>query len=232
MTTTAEAVERHLETDVALVDLLARDLARLRATARWLIAEYGWEETSEEAVVSALRRYIDEHPTAPLTRDRELLSDTIVDVRTGLALVTLPRTEDTHDRIPDVWCALESLDVVAVVPGRKRIRVLVDEDRVGDVEDALPPARIQSVQAPVSSIQIRLPPEPEAFSLVGHATSALVHRDVTVLDVLTCRPEVFVLVPDGETVDAFEVVGRLTRQPDLAPPIPSDVKGDSDSEEK
>lgn len=215
MTTTVEAVERHLQTDVALVDALARDIARLRRTARWLIDEYDWEDRTEEAVVSALRRYVEDHPTPPLQRDRELLTDTDVDVRTGLATVTLPRTQATHMQIPEIFSGLETLDLVAVSPGRKRLRILVDADRAESVRESLPPGQIEAFQAPISAIQLRLPAEPEAVSLIGHATSALVHRGIRVLDVITCSPDVFILVPDEETVDAFEAVGRLTRQPDL-----------------
>lgn len=214
MTTTVEAVHRHLETDVALVDVLARDLLRLRRTARWLIDEYEWD-TSEDAVVSAIRRYGEKHSIPPLTRDRDLLAETMVDVQTGLALLTLPRTQSTHSCLSKLWSVVESREAVAVVTGRKRFRILIEKARVDQVQGVFPPGRVADIVSPVSSIELRLPDELGASSLVGHAAGVLTHSGIEVQEVLTCRPEAFLLVDEEDTLDAFEVVGSLTREPEL-----------------
>lgn len=214
MTTTSEAVERYLATDVALVDLLTRRIVNLRATARWLIEEHGWDAT-EEAVVSALRRYTADHPEAPLARDRDLLAETLVDVHTGLATITLPRTKALHEEMPELWSSIEALDTLTVTQARKRCHLLAEDDKVDTVREVLPAGTIEEVDSPISAIRLTLPEEPTAVALVGHAVAMLVHRGIEVHDVLTCLPEAWILVEGEVTMDAFERVAALANQPDV-----------------
>lgn len=210
MPSTTERVHNYLEKDPTLQDGLARGVLSLRQTARWLLTETGWDAT-EEAVVSALRRHTANPDALTLAMGRQLLSKAHVNVRSGLALVTLPRELESYEGLRDLWSKLEIEDMVGALPGDTRIRFLLEERCLDTAIRTLGPACLGDSTRPVSGIRLFFPDAERgttpAMSIVLHA---LGQHGVEVLDVFSCDPECSMLVPGSQEVLAHEVVWALT----------------------
>lgn len=207
--TAVELVKRYLATDTVLADALARNVLRLRQTARWLLAEEGWDAT-EDAVTSALRRYADLHPKSPVAPVQAMLPETKVDLRTGLALVTIPRNWEALQEVYEVFTGLRPLDIVGLSPGRKRTTILVEAFNVDKLREALPRGAIRGISQPVTILRLRLPERPSAIHVVPYFMTLLHHREIEVLDILTSVPESTILVPGSDTAEAFELCTEAT----------------------
>lgn len=210
ITTTVEAVERHIEMDAPLADTLARGIANVRRTARWLIEEHDWD-ASEEAVVSAIRRYAERYPTAPLTRERKLLNETQVDIRTGLALITVSRGYTLHEGAPDLWATMRPYDVFGVLPSRRRFRFLVEKKSIEAVQERLPAGVVKEIVEPVAAIKLALPGSNREMGVMSQVVGALIHRGIDVHEVVTCLQEVAMVVAGRMAVQAYEVAAALTK---------------------
>lgn len=216
MTTTVAAVHDHLESDPGLVDSLSRGLLNLRRTARWLIEEHGWD-TTEEAIVSALRRYRDEENTSPVWASRDRLQDLRLELRDGLALVTVPSLPHVRADVIDAWLTEHGAGPLGVMPGRMNSRLLVEEGTVSALSQVMPPGEVPDVQAPVAVLRLIVPTSVQATPLVTLILAALAHRGIEILEVVSCHPEWLIVVADDEILEAHRIVAALTNRPIASP---------------
>lgn len=221
MATTVEAVNYHLETDPAVADALRRGLINLRRTARWMIDEYGWPAT-EEAVVSALRRYRDERLGPVVWSTRPLLYNAGVELRDGLALVTVPRVPEVYRNVFNAWLDSGGTGPLGVLPGKTRTRLLVEEREVDGISAALGPGVIRETLAPVALIRLVLHCDQERGSLVGLVLNALAHHGVEIVEIVSCDPEWLVLVHDKQILEAHRVISALTNRDRVPAPTQTD----------
>lgn len=205
MPTTVEAVNRHLETDLVLHQALERGVLNLRETARWLIETREWD-TTEEAVVSALRRH-DGDTRADLEQALAILDEAEVGVMTGLALVTIPRVHEIVGRLPALVKALEPEDTLAILPGARRVRIAVDRRRLDVVESKLGADSIDELVDGLARARLRLGETgTDAMAALAVWLNLLAHHGVDVEEVFGCLPECSVLVPEDQIVQTCEVV--------------------------
>lgn len=212
MTTTVEAVNSHLATDPLLADTLARGFISLRRTARKLIEIYGWE-TTEEAVVSALRRYKEANPHSPLREARRRLKDLSVSVRGGLALVTIPRMYEVQESLLEAWSETGPDQILGVYPAIKSTLVLLEADHLSEFTQHLDPRWVEHTEAPISAIRLTLREEGQALSILMIALTALAHHGIDVIDLSTSPPEYSILVHADSAPDAYGILMDLRRGP-------------------
>lgn len=210
MPSTTDRVHRHLERDPTLQDGLARGVLNFRRTARWLLSETGWD-TTEEAIVSALRRHSTDGEGLTMAMGRQLLSGAQVSVRSDLALITLPREFETYEDLRQLWEQTEPEDLIGALPGNARVRFVLEEACLDTAVRMLGPASLRDLSRPVSGIRLFFPDAEHgtspAISIVLHA---LGQHGVDVLEIFTCDPECSMLVPGSQEVQAHEIVWALT----------------------
>lgn len=215
MVTTVEAVHVHLDRDPALTDVLLRDLLGLRRTARWLIEEHDWD-TSEEAVVSALRRYAGEDREPPFEEARAALAEHRVDARGGLALLTVPRVYEIQKELLSAWKDGNVRDLLAVLPSHRSLRILVEADNVQDLRREFGPRTVEDVRQPVTAITLARDGGKADVTVASLGLAALTREGVEVVEVLSSNGECSFIVTDEERMRAFDVLSDLT-QPCVSP---------------
>lgn len=211
MTTTVEAVHSHMAIDPLLADSLARGFISLRRTARKLIDLYDWD-TSEEAVVSALRRYREANQRSPMHEAQRRLTEMKVDVRGSLALVSLPRILEVQERLLEAWNHAGPDQVLGVFPARRGTQVLLEADHLSAFTGHLDPRWIERIESPVSAIRLTLPGA-QALNILMIALTALGHHQIDVIDLSTSPPEYSILVEADNAPDAYRVMMQLTDGP-------------------
>lgn len=209
MVTAVEEVERYIQTDLALHDALSRGFLNVRRAARWLIDTHRWDAT-EEAVVSALRRY-----EAPATVDmeaaRHLLRATNLTAETGLAIVRMPRKADYIRSIAKVIETIGPADTLAIITERKHYTVLLEDQSTEAALVALQPEVPDLTVRGVTSIELVFP---EDGSLASTALAMIInvfgHKSLDVLAVYGALPESSIVVPDEQASQAYYVALAMT----------------------
>lgn len=204
--TTAEAVLEHLEADLVLHEALSRGVLNYRRTARWIIDRYGWDAT-EEAIVSALRRY--EAPRrVEFHEARERLADAEVEAETRLTVLTTSRLLGVLERIPEALSLAEPEDTVALLPGLRELQLVVERHLADDVLDVL---RSENARAEAAcALHLRFT-EDDAATQVAIALTlhALGYQEKTVLGLYSSEQECTILVPPEELPSTFRLATRL-----------------------
>lgn len=209
MATTVDAVRAHLKRDPALAHVLVRGLVGWRRTARWLIAEHGWD-TSEEAVVSALRRYARDHDATPLDGVEETLADARVDARGGLALLTVPRVYEMKKKLLEAWNAGRVRDMVAILPAQRELKLLIEASNVQHTRKKLGPHMVEDIQQPLTAITLTCHQEPPNGAIASLGLMALDLERIEVIDHLSAGNEYTFLIPDKQRMRAFDTLSELT----------------------
>lgn len=209
MTSAVEAVDLYLQRDPTLADTVSRGLANIRRTARWMIDENGWDVT-EDAVVSALRRYNDRNPQQPLAEARRSLPQGRVELRTDLALLKVPRTHDVQEDALQAWQASDVRDTLGVLPSRTTLKILVEESSLQGFCGELERKRVEDIISPVSAVQVKFSGRAPDLTVVVLLVSALAHRGIDIVEVMSCAPACSVIVQADHGKEAFDVLADLT----------------------
>lgn len=217
MTTTVQAVHDHLQLDPALADVLFREIANLRRTARWLIEENGWEDTTEEAVVSGLRRYRQTMGADAVWGSRGHLSELRLELRDGLALVSLPGRPSIREDVLDAWLAEHSDGPLGVLPGQASTQLLVEERAVSALNQALPVTDVADVESPVAVLRLIAPSRVPTHSFLALMLTALGHNGIEILELISSEPEWLIVVADEQLLEAHRIAATLTDQPITRP---------------
>lgn len=206
MPSTAEQVARYLDEDLALKEILARGILNLRRAARWLIAQEGWDAT-EEAVVSALRRFAGSSEAEQVERAREALAGADIGLRSDLQQLTLARGPRLHRRLRKAHGAVGDEQTMIVLVGNSEVRLVVDGRSVEAVSAEL---GTEPGDAELALVQLTFPRAGPATGMgVAIVLNALVQDGIEMREVFTCAPEFWIAVDAGDARRAFEAVSRL-----------------------
>ena len=209
MTSAVEAVDLYLKQDPTLADTVSRGLANIRKTARWMIEENGWDVT-EDAVVSALRRYNERNPQQPFARPRRSLEEGQVELKTGLALLEMPRTHDVQEDALNAWKAADVRDTLGVLPSRTTLKILIEESSLSGFRAKMGRGRVEEITSPVSLLEVKFGGGSPAPAMVVLLVSALVHHKVEIVEVMSCSPSFSMAVPAAHGRMAFDILSKLT----------------------
>lgn len=209
MTTVSQLVEQHLERDLVLNEALARGFLSVRKAARRLIEERGWDVT-EEAVVSAIRRY-DPPPSADLENAFHLLGQARRTAETGLAVVEMPRTREYVTQIPVVLDVVPSERMVGFVPHDDVVSLIVDDRNLPDALEALSFDRERiEPRGGLGKIELTFPDRsPLNCAAIAVVLYHLSHQGVEVTNVYRSRRIFSLFVDEAQFADAFELVKGL-----------------------
>ncbi len=210
MASTAEQVSSYLDEDLALKEILARGVLNLRRAARWIIEKEDWDAT-EEAVVSALRRYGDTSSGEVLQEARAVLGEADVGLQSRIVSLTVPRGPPLHSRLRDAHEKLGSGDSMVVLEGETRVRVLVDSANAACVTDTLGVDGEPGSVEPVAVVRLVFSGDrPANLAGVAIALNAFAQQGIDVREVFTCEPQYSIVVDQEDARQAFQAVSKLT----------------------
>lgn len=212
MSTTTEHVHEILDRDVFLQEVLARDVVRLRALARWLQSNHG-VEGNVGAIVSAIQRYEQPAGGGSLDEARSLLEQMRVQADPGKTVLVVQRNAKTRKRLDKV---LEHVDVSAghtlrVVPADRTMTIVVDDHNAPAVEDELGVALVKETVEDLVDLVIEAPKEGvDTPGVLGIAFSALSLRGINVPFMMSGYPQQFLMVDEEDYVEALNVLTGLS----------------------
>lgn len=218
MPSTASQVHQHIEGDIVIRNALGRKILSLRGASRWLIKTYGWE-VSEEAVVSALRRYKVQTSRASIADGLRALQDADVGLRMNLALLVTPRNDTTQQRIWGACSQVRAKPPAGVFPAAETVSYLIHQGDVSLLKEKCRPTDIDDVKQPVTRIHVALPGEDPAS---GVALDILLNRigeqGVPLLGVFSALGECSFLVRNKHARKVRDILLDLreTRLPEMS----------------
>lgn len=208
-----QAVHDHLDADGAAREMLARDVLNIRALARWMIEAHDWD-ASEEAVVSAIRRY-DRGPEDQVSFGpaREILAESHVHSRADVSSLMLPRTPEVHHGLSDLFDLIrpEQGDLLRIIETEKAVKVMVTGQNLDRVLDTMGEDRVLNQQDQLAEFRIVGPFEgyqktPGVLALLA---TTLAVRQVNLEDSVSGAGEHLLVVNESDALRTYQALRSL-----------------------
>lgn len=211
MTSVAQEVKQALGEDGVIREALRRDVINQRALARWLIDEHGWDAT-EEAVLSAIRRYANDVEVEVYEEAKRVLSQAHVNMRSQVGIVKMVKTQDVQEQLPQMFDLVDYTkgEALRIIQSERSVKVFVDQENVPSVLEQLDGHQVMETMRDVTEINLVLPRESKQTpGIAGMVLNTFGLHGINLLELVTGIPEVLLFVDDAEALDAYEALDNL-----------------------
>lgn len=215
MGSVAERVADYISRDSVVQEAIRRGIVNHRALARWIIEYNDWDAT-EEAVVSALRRYAVDEDRSIFVRARQALDQIQLSLRSHVTILVLSKNGDLPNRLPRLFETVDLMrgEALRVIQGEKAVKVVVDDENRDEIREVVGPHNVEHEHLDVTEVHVLMPPEsvdtPGALAVV---LVELAVRGVNVLEVVSGLPELLLFVGEGDGLEAYRALKDLTSGP-------------------
>lgn len=212
----AAAVHHYLDGDLAAREMLARGVIGLRAMARWLIEDQGWTGITEDAVVSALRRYPTSGSTGGAEAARKVLERSHVNTRSNITSLVLPKSLEAHRALHNVLNAVDPSrgELVRIIEGERSIKVIVDTAKLNAVRPAVQTFHITRLVPNLVEYSIVFADDTQRVpGILAIVFSSLAAHEISIVEVVAGSNDLLIFVDEKDSRLTFQVLQNLTRKP-------------------
>ena len=212
MTNIVQTVWRILDTDPSIKREMNRGLINTSALARYLIKEKKVKGTLD-AVISAIRRYQLTNFNDLFSSASILLTKTIsISTKNNLAEISLLKDADVQRTLPKVFGIISYVrgDVLRIIQANESIRLLIDEKNMERVLALFPKDKVMTKEKGLAEINVYIHPQMQKTpGILAVITNELALHEINIVEILTCPPEMLVIVQKGDFQNASDVIHHL-----------------------
>lgn len=215
MTNINQQVWKILENSPCIKRNMSGGLLNTRALAKYIIKEKRID-ASIDAVISAIRRYkIDKYDDI-FTEAHNMVNLTEeLSTRSDLANIALVKDTEIQKLIPEFFTVIEYQrgDVLRIIQADEAIKVLVNEKNLKKLLEIIPENKIISIDKNLAEINLHLSPAAKTTpGVIAVITNELAINGVSVMEVLTCFPEMLWFVEQQNLLKAYNILYQLCKR--------------------
>ena len=160
MTNIRAEVWKLIDTDPSLRYDLERNLLNIRAVARYFM-DLGID-ASEDAIISAIRRYPKESKLKDYNKNvLKLLSKSTISTRSNIVNIAVSKGNHLKEILPQIFSIIkfEKGEILRITQGEENIRIIIDQKNFEQIIEVLPKKEILEIRKDLAEINIHLPKE-------------------------------------------------------------------------
>lgn len=210
----AHLVHQYLDGDVAAREMMARGVLSLRHFARWLMETQAWAGATEEAIVSAIRRYPVDGRTKSTLRARQVLQRSHVNTRANICSLVLPKTAEAHKALMPLVELVDPSkgEMIRIIEGERAIKIIVDRVKLDEARARLGERNIKHSLCDLVEYSIVCPEEAQKTpGVLALVFSSLAAHEVNVVESVAGTAEQLIFVHESDSRLTFEILQKLTR---------------------
>jgi len=170
-------------------------------------------ETSLDAIISAIRRYkIEKYDNLFLTAQNMITRTTDLSTRSNLTNVVLSKDTEIQKLIPEFFSIIkyDRGDVLRIIQADESIKVLINEKNLEKIINILPKDKILLIDENLAEINLHLNNEAkDTPGVLAIITNELALNGVSVVEVLSCFPELLWFVYQSDLLKAYNTLYQL-----------------------
>lgn len=210
MTNTRNDVWKFIDSDPSIKLDIERNLINLRALARYC-SEKGIEGTND-AIISAIRRYPKGNLQAKYTTASEVVGKSAISTKSHMVNIALRKGSATQQILPSLFSCIdyERGEALRLVQGEESIKLIIDEKNSEKILKLIPKSLVLKIHHNIAEINMHLPPE--AVSTPGIMlvlTGELTRNNINMTEIMSCVPEMLIFVDEKDVMKAYQVLFDL-----------------------
>ncbi len=204
-----------VEKDPSIQLCLQRDLINIRALARYVAKQLEAKgiETTEDAVISAIRRYPkDSRFKNRFEHAREVVGQSSLSIRSHIVNIAVANGKEAQEAIESIFSIInfERGETLRIVQGEESIKILIDEKNLEKVLKLIPKNIIIKTQKNLAEVNMHLHPEAvNTPGIVFAIASDLLLNNVVMYEIMSCVPEMLIFVEEKDLLKAHQVLFEL-----------------------
>ena len=212
MTNINREVWKFIDQTPSIKRTLSNGLINKSALANFIKKQKNWE-TSLDAIISAIRRYkIEKNENMFLTAQNMITRTADLSTRSNLANVVLSKDTEIQKLIPKFFSIIkyDRGDVLRIIQADESIKVLINEKNLKNILDILPKDKILLIDEDLAEINLHLINEAkDTPGVLAIITNELALNGVSIVEVLSCFPELLWFVYQSDLLKAYNVLYQL-----------------------
>lgn len=205
---------KKLDTSPSIRKDLSRGLINVRSLARYLRDQQNMD-VHLSAIVSAIRRYnIDEYNEI-FNKSVKILCNTTISTRSKLVIIGLVKDSEVQDILSKIFSVIhyDRGDVLRIIQADKSMKVLINENNLKKIKRLFPEKKILKIEKKLAEINMHLPEKAvTTLGIAGILTNELAINDINIVEIISCSPEILLVVNEENLSNAHQIICQLCYQ--------------------
>lgn len=208
----SDRVKGFLDNDFIIRKCLFKNIISLRALSRHIIKKSGLKEKNLDAVISAIRRYKRIEKEESDEKLKKLFSKIKVTTRSNIVDIRVQKNKRSVESISKLNSAIdiEKGEIIRVIQAEQSIAIIIDDKNLDKFQNIFHRSDCISIEKKLVEINLQFTGEAQGIKgIVSLVTSSLNAEGVNVVEIMSCAPELLIIVKKEELLKALNVVDCL-----------------------
>ena len=208
----ADKVKAHLDSDFVVRRCLFRNILSLRALSRYLIEKLGLKDKNVDAVISAIRRYKKTEKDENDKSLRKLFLKIVVKTRSDIVDLRVSKNKRSVESISKLNSVvdIEKGEIIRAIQAEQSITIIIDDKNMEKFYNIFNKNDVISIDKKLVEINLQFTEEAQDIKgIVALVASSLNSEGVNLVEIMSCAPELLVIVKKDDLLKALNVVDNL-----------------------
>ncbi len=212
MTNISDQVKVFLDNDFIIRKCLFRNIISLRALSRYIIKALDLEEKNLDAVMSSIRRYKKEEKEKTETGLKKAFSKITVKTRSNIIDISMKKNKKILEQLNEINSIvdIEKGEVIRILQSEEGIKIIIDEKNLNKFFNYFPKKDCIFIEKDLTELNLHFSPEaPKIRGIISLITSSLNAENITLIEIMSCAPELLIFIRKEELIKALNVIHSL-----------------------
>ena len=208
----SDQIKSFLDNDFIIRKCLFKNIISLRALSRHAIKKLGLKEGNLDAVISAVRRYKKFEKEECDGKLNKLFSKIKVTTRSNIVDIRVQKNKRSVESISKLNSTvdIEKGEIIRVIQAEQSIAIMIDDKNLDKFYNIFNKTDCISVDKNLVEMNLQFTQEAQGIKgIVSIVTSSLNSEGVNVAEIMSCAPELLIIVKKEDLLKALNVVDGL-----------------------
>ena len=208
----SDLVKTFLDNDFVIRKCLFKNIISLRALSRHAANKLGLREKNLDAVISAIRRYKKTEKEESDEKLKKLFSKITVKTKSNIVDIRVQKNKRSFESISRLNSIvdIEKGEIIRIIQAEQSITIILDEKNLERFRDIFNKSDCISTDKKLVEINLQFTQEAQDVKgIVALVASSLNSENINIVEIMSCAPELLVIVKKEDLLKALNVVHKL-----------------------
>ena len=207
-----DKVKTYLDSDFVVRRCLFKNIMSLRALSRHLIEKLDLKDRNMDAVMSAIRRYKKTEKDEIDKNLRKLFLNIAVKTRSDIVDLRVSKNKRSVESISKLNSIvdIDKGEIIRIIQAEQSITIIIDDKNMEKFYNIFNKNDLISADKKLVEINLQFTEEAQDIKgIVALVASSLNSEGINLVEIMSCAPELLVIVKKGDLLKALNVIDKL-----------------------
>ena len=208
----SDKVSSFLDNDFIIRKCLFKNITSLRALSRHIVKRLDLKEKNFDAVISAIRRYKKIEREESYDKLKKLFSKIAVKTRSDIVDIRVEKNKRSVESISKLNSIvdIEKGEIIRIIQAEQSITIIIDYKNLEKFYNTFNKPDCISIEKKLVEINLQFTEEAQNVKgIAALVTSSLNAEGINIVEIMSCAPELLIIVKKEDLLKALNVVNNL-----------------------